>query len=741
MKRKWLNSFSVALGLSLVSLYIYSLDLDFIKLLEFKSYDFKVRAQGGRDLSGQVVIVGIDEKSLKEEGRWPWPRTRMAQLVTRLSEAQAAVIGIDIFFPEKDAYVPFADVKQAILENDVGGLQGDALVEWLEKVSDSDRIFAEAILASDRTVLGYFVYPTEDSAGLFAEKLNSSHLELLDFSQFSVVQRSDSPEQPVPLRPIYSVGMSLPELMISANSGGFVSFIPETDGVIRWVPLVMQSGEHLFPPLSLQSLQQATRLPIGVRIAPFGVDGVRLGESVIPTSEGGDFLVNYYGPAHTFSHISATDVLSGKVGKAELENKIVLIGGTAAGTHDLHVSPYGPLYPGVEVHANVIENILQSDFLVRPDWLRILDILIILVSGLILGIASRFFKAYGMAVFLGVGVIGYLLVDYYLFTAQGLWIHTVYPVMTQLFVYSGITLYQYHFEEGQKRFIKSAFSQYMAPAVVERLVQNPDLLNLGGERKVLTALFSDVAGFSTISEKLDPEELVDLLNLYLTEMTDIILKHGGTVDKFEGDAIIAFFGAPVPYKDHARLACLAAIEMQLKLEEMRAVWKSEGKQELFMRIGLNTGAMVVGNMGSKSRMDYTIMGDSVNLAARLEGVNKEYKTETLISQFTFEQLDEEIEVRELDRIRVVGKKEPVTIYEVLGRKGENPVASEILDGFKQGLAHYGKREWEEGLSCFENVLKVRENDGPSLTYRQRCIDYQKYPPSEDWDGVFEMTSK
>jgi adenylate cyclase len=743
MKIKWVNSFTVALLLSLVSLFTYSLDLEFFKLLELKSYDLKVRSRGTRDVAGQIVIVAIDERSLKEEGRWPWPRTRLAKLISRLTDSGVAVIGVDILFPEKDAYVPFSEVQQALEKQDVGVMQKKELIEWLGNVSDSDQRFAEAILNSKKTVLGFSVFPTEEAAKeQFVQKMSQDHLDLLDFSQFSVIQRFDSPDDPVRLRPVYAVGMSLPKLMDAANSAGFVSFIPESDGVIRRVPMVMQSGDYLFPALSLQALHEAARLPTGVIVAPFGVDGVRLGEAHIPTSETGDFLVNYHGPAHTFSHLSATDVLSGKIGKAELENKVVLVGATAAGTYDLHVSPYGPLYPGVEVHANVMENILNQDFLIRPEWLRVLDIVMILGSGLILGVLSRLFKAYGMALFLAGGVLSYMLADYYLFTVQGLWVHSVYPVFTQIFVYSGITLYKYAFEEGEKRFIKTAFGQFLSPVVVDRLVENPALLKLGGEERVLTAFFSDVAGFSSISEKLSPDELVALLNDYLTEMTDIILKYEGTVDKFEGDAIIAFFGAPVPYEDHALRACQVAIEMQQRLEEMRGVWKAEGKHELYMRIGMNTGKMVVGNMGSKTRMDYTMMGDSVNLASRLEGVNKQYKTETMISESTYEKVKGDIETRELDRIRVVGKTEPIKIYEVLGRKGEmNPQTRAILPLFNQGLQYYSNREWKEARACFDKVLEINETDGPSSTYRQRCIDYQSQPPPDNWDGVYDMLSK
>jgi adenylate cyclase len=742
MKKNWINSFTVAVALTLASLYIYSLNLPFFHLLELKSYDIKVRSRGERPLTGQVVIVAVDEKSLKEKGRWPWPRTFMADLTDKISQAGAAVIGFDIFFPEKDRYVPFTTVKEAAKKKDLSDINSKTLIKWLEEVGNSDRLFAESILRSERAVLGYFVYSEGDRAGDTAEKLTAEEMELLDFSQYPIMQRFDDPGNPVPLRRMVSVGLSLPGFVNAANSAGYVSFVPEVDGVVRWVPMVMQLEEFLFPPLSLQMLREATQLPLAVRIAPFGVDGLKLGENVFPTSETGDFLINYFGPAFTFTHFSASDVLEGRVGKKELENKIILVGGTAAGIHDIHTSPYGPLYPGVEVHANIIENLIQQDFMLRPDWLSIFDIAMILVSGILLGWISIHFKAYAMALVLISGVIGYLGFDYFLFTQKGLWINTIYPVFTQIFVYSGITVFKFGFEEREKRFIKGAFSQYLAPAVVNQLVDNPTLLKLGGERKELTAFFSDVAGFSTISEKLSPEDLVHLLNVYLTEMTDIIKKYEGTVDKFEGDAIIAFFGAPIPYKDHARRTCLVALEMQERLAQLREGWKQEGKAELYMRIGVNSGPAVVGNMGSLTRMDYTMMGDSVNLAARLEGVNKQYKTETMISGFTYEQAKEFVEVRELDRIRVVGKNEPVKIYELLALKGNiDGNQAKVLECFNKGYGLYRAREWNEAADWFEKALNFDETDGPSLTFFERCITFQIHPPREDWDGVFSFGVK
>jgi adenylate cyclase len=508
------------------------------------------------------------------------------------------------------------------------------------------------------------------------------------------------------------------------------------------MPLIQAHNKALFPPLSLQLLKEATRLNSVVRVSPDRRAEILLGDIAIPVTEKGDFLINYYGPGQTFPYLSASDVIDGTVKPEQLKDKIVLVGATATALPDLHTIPYGPSYPGVEMHATVIENILDQDFLQRPQWFRLLDVMVILGTGLLLGLAALYFKAFGTATLLTFGIGGYLLADYVLFTQQGLWIHTVYPVFSQLLVYFGITLYRFTFEEREKRFIKEAFSQYLAPAVVDQLVENPKLLKLGGERKVLTAFFSDVANFSTIAEELGAEELVDLLNDYLTDMTEIILKYEGTVDKYEGDAIIAFFGAPITLEDHASRTCLAAIDMQKRLAELREGWKKEGKHELFMRIGINTGQMVVGNMGSTIRMDYTMMGDSVNLAARLEGVNKQYQTYTLVSEFTYELAKNDIEARELDSIRVVGRKEPIKIYELLGRKGE--MADHIrliLPHFQEGLNHYKNQRWEEGITCFEKALNLHEDDGPSLTYFERCITFENHPPPLDWDGVFSIQDK
>ena len=490
MKIRWLNAFTVSVLITLFSLFIYSLDLPFFELLESKAYDFKVSLRDPRPVSGRVVIVAIDEPSLKREGRWPWPRSQYARLVNKLTKSGAAVIGFDFLFPERETHVSLDKVKKEIKKEKKPSMSREKMIDLLNEVGDSDARFAEEVRRSERTVLGYFVYTTaEQAAKDSASMMGAREFELLDFSQYSMVQSSDQSIVPEFMQSIYAVGLSLPSLMDAANSAGYVSFVPERDGVIRFMPMVRRHQEAVFPPFSLQLLREATQLSAVVRIFPDRVGEIRLGESPIPVTEEGDFLVNYYGPMQTFTYLSASDVLDGTVGPVQIKDKIVLIGATAAALHDLHTTPYGSLYPGVEVHANVIENILQQDFLQRPPWVRVLDVAMILGTGILLGLVALYFKAVGTAVLLGVGVGGYLVCDYLLFTQQGLWVSTVFPVFSQFLVYFGITLYRFTFEEKEKRFIKSAFSQYLAPTVVDQLVENPKLLNLGGEDKVLTAFF------------------------------------------------------------------------------------------------------------------------------------------------------------------------------------------------------------------------------------------------------------
>ena len=754
-----MKNLKVGLSAIFLVLALQWLSLPFFTRLELLALDWRFNLAGPKPPTGQeVAIAAIDEKSIDLIGRWPWSRHIMAELVDRLVEYDVKTIGFDVVFSSPDESSGAANLLH--LKDDLLAAQPEnsAIAGVLDKAieqSDNDGKLRTSLKNSKRAVLGYFFHFSKKGLEHIKEEEMEQFLDNIAASKYDGIKK----EGGVNLRNIhllqsYAVESNIQKISEVTKWAGFFNFVPDPDGAVRRVPLIIQyrdrvetpgEQDYLFAPLSITVLRKYLKAPILFWIHPSGVEKAAfMGTEPleVPADRSGAMLINFRGPRETFPYFSIVDIIQKKVPAEALKDKIVLIGPTAAAIEDIRVTPFDKAFPGVEVHANIIDNILHQDFLTEPAWKERYNIASVLLLGFLLAVAvSRWGALWGAMISL-VFLISFFGANQYVFSRYQLLLNMVYPILTMLSVYSSITMYRFMTEEREKKFIHGAFSQYLSPAVIEELVKDPSKLKLGGERKVLTAFFSDVAGFSTISEKLTPEELVALLNIYLTEMTDILMKYGGTVDKFEGDAIIAFFGAPVSFEDHAQRACLASLEMQKRLAELRAQWKKEGKPELRMRIGLNTGPMVVGNMGSRTRMDYTMMGDSVNLAARLEGVNKEYGTSTMISQFTREGLDREIVTRELDFIRVVGKKEPVTICELVGLKKElSPAELEILDIFHKGVLEYRKQNWKEAISHFREVLSRNENDGPSMTFFERCLDFQNNPPSKGWDGVYEMRSK
>jgi len=425
----------------------------------------------------------------------------------------------------------------------------------------------------------------------------------------------------------------------------------------------------------------------------------------------------------------------------DFRDKVFFYGLTAAGTWDLNPMPYMDRYPMLGLHANAFNTILQADFIKQLTHFE--NIIIMLILGILIGLIVPVFRPITGAVIMAIFSVGYLVLAQYLFQSHGLWIDLLGPVAILIFGYTSATVYNFFSEEQEKKMIRGIFSRYVTKSVVDELIKNPEMVKLGGEKKELTVFFSDVAGFTTISEQLTPEELVALLNEYLTAMTHIVLRYDGMIDKYEGDAIMAVFGAPIFYADHATRACYVSLDMQKELIGLRKKWKQEGKPELYVRIGLNTGPMVIGNMGAMDRLDYTVMGDSVNLGARLEGANKQYGTYIMISEFTYEKCKDDVEVRFLDMLRVKGKHLPVTVYEVLSRKSDGLAEKDkkVIEAYSQGIKYYKNMEWDKGIQSFEDALSLNHEDGPSKVYLERCKQYKINPPPDDWDGVFVMTTK
>jgi adenylate cyclase len=423
-----------------------------------------------------------------------------------------------------------------------------------------------------------------------------------------------------------------------------------------------------------------------------------------------------------------------------LKDKICIAGLIATGTQDIGAIPTESEYWMVGTYHNIVNTILNESFIRKLS--RIVNLLFFIVLALIMGIGIQRMEARKSLLSIAVALVIINIINIGLFALFNIWFDQLganLAVFLPSSIIAGMKLMK---EEGQKRYIKSAFSRYLAPAVIDRILESPKALELGGEEQTISIFFSDIAKFSTISEKLTPPELVQRLNEYLSEMTNIILSFGGTVDKYIGDAIMAFYGAPLPFEDHAKRCCLAAIAMKKRLKELQEEWGKQNLDILKARMGMNSGKAVVGNMGSSTQMGYTAMGDAVNLASRLEGVNKVYSTYAMISGSTYEHVKDIVDVRRLDMIRVVGKEEAVAIYELLGEKDKLPDKMySMIEKYNKALEYFSKRDWKTAISYFQQGLKIVKDDGPSLCYIERCEKYLRRPPSRDWDGVYKMTSK
>ncbi len=718
-------------------------------------------AEAERAIQAYAEEMNREERLLKQLlSELGGSRKKNQKLLTDVRARLAQIRGQRVHLNELLEKNQSAEIKKAELLARLKSFP--EFIQDLKQQANTDQYFADAIKEIPQVVLGWFFFETEWETKQLLDQDFSEEVKGLEQSTIKAVQMKEGCSWNRFARKItnmYGMRVNIPIIAEGVQNFGYFTFTADReDGVYRKAPLIAAyrvpdgnppgpDNVKVYPLLSLAALATYLGEDPLIEVDELGVSGITLAGTRIPVDEKGRMYINFRGPRDTFSYYSAYDVISDFKEKPDIDpkkifkDKIVLIGATAIAIYDIRTVPFESM-PGIEMHANTIDNILHQQAITRPSWYGFFDIFIIIFLGLILGLILPRVKPLWGALATVILFLGYGLVNYYFFVEKFYSFTILYPLAELLLLYLGITIYHYALEEKDKRFIKSAFGYYLSPHVIEELTSDPDKLKLGGESREVTAFFSDIQGFSSISEKLSPEGLVQLFNEYLTEMSDIILKYDGTIDKYEGDAIMAFFGAPIAYPDHARRACLAAIEQQKRLAEMRKVLREQGRDELFVRIGLNTGEVVVGNMGSLKRMDYTIMGDEVNLASRLEGANKQYQTFTMASEATYKQTMEYIEARDLGLMRVVGKKIPVRVYELLAEKGGlAPEKEKLIKVYLEGLHHYEDRKWGKAIAAFKEATRMDPEDGPSRVYLSRCEFYLASPPDPDWDGVFTLTEK
>ncbi len=731
------------------ALALFLIDSRFLRLVELKTLDLRMASRGVLNPGGETVIAAIDEKSVSELGRWPWPRTTIARLVDQLKKGGAKAIGFDIVFSEPDANTNLKTIDALAAEMKKNGMTHASILNLLARqrsTADTDAILASSLQKAGNVTLGYFFhFPRKDNekelAHITARKIAQNAVRI-ENSRYSMINSTTNAPSDAFLPRAYAPEANIAVLNNAAQNSGYFNTLPDSDGSNRWSPLVIAFGSNYYSSLAVSLVHAYLGFPaLSLNLEPYGVRNIGIGDILIPTDESGRLLINYLGPPRTFPHYPIADILSGKIPAETFRNKIVLVGATAIGIYDLRVTPFSATYPGVEIHATVIDNILHRNFLSHSSLTRFIDICMIIIFGLIIGLLiPRLRPISGMLwAFLVIAV--FLVINYFVFISFNVWLNLVYPFLTMIVIYLGITIYHYFKEEREKKKIRGAFQYYLTASVINEMLKDPAKLKLGGDKKDLTVLFSDIRGFTTMSEKLTPEELVALLNEYLTAMTNQVFQNDGLLDKYMGDAIMAVFGAPLDQPDHARRACVTALAMMKELHRLQEKWKAEGRPSFNIGIGINSGDMVVGNMGSEMRFDYTVMGDMVNLGSRLEGTNKEYGTNIILSEFTYEKVKDIMCCRELDGVRVKGKVKPVKIYELLGEKKDEPDFKALIDAFARSLVLYRKGKWDEAIAAFGQVLTIRPGDFVSTMYVERCKNLKEHPPAEPWDGVFVMTRK
>lgn len=724
--------------------------LRFLADIELRTLDVRFGLRGRREPGPAVVIVAIDQRSQDVLGRWPFPRSHFATAVDFLREAQARVIAFDVNFPQPDQNSALQALRALKKEYDTLGKAGaknarfEAQLKKLEAEADNDQKFADALSRFENAVLGYFFLFSEEETRSQNQQLVGEFLNYLSFQAYPQIVHPEYAKQ-FEGREALGVSPNLPGFALYAKNFGFFNVLTDTDGSVRREPVIIRYQKNYYPSLDIAAALAYTDRPLDeVRVFfnPNGLERIDFGSLAIPTDPEGFVQIDFHGPAGTFPTYSLADVVQRKLPPAVFRDRLVLIGPTATGIADMAVTPFQTMsFPGVEVHANFIDNLLYGHFLRRGLRENLIDITFILIFSLAAGVLLSVVPPARATAVLLILVGFFLWLTYHLFATQRIWIAAFLPTATLTVNYAGIVSYRFFFEEREKKKVRGAFQQYVPPGVVNQLLLRPELLRLGGEEKELTAMFSDIRGFTTLSEGLSPSELVSLLNEYLSAMTEVIFRHWGTLDKYIGDAIMAFWGAPYPQPDHAERACLAGLEMLRTLNKLQSRWAEEGKPRIDIGLGIHSGPMLVGNMGSKRRFNFTIMGDNVNLASRLEGLNKQFGTRTIISETTYQAVAEKMLGRELDLIRVKGKTKPAKIFELLGPREDSTQFRDLVPRFQEGLDAYRSGRWETAIEAFEGLVRDFPDDGPSRVFVHRCRDLLEQPPEGAWDGVYVMKTK
>ena len=737
-----------------------------LRSISGKFTDIKFNIRGYEPVKNKIVIVEIDQRSIDSFGRWPWHRDVTAYLVESIFLAGAKVVGLDIVFSEPDVRIPDNLAKEL----------SDRNLDHLAKLADTDANLEKVIdLFSEKVVMGWATenpcqpaYWSFEQCPVTLKEAVASHPPLMpSFAYQHIKKPPNFDPQKTPVMSLVTFIANLPRFNAVGNNAGTFNSIADPDSLIRRTSLAILGNGIPYPTLPLEIARVGRNEELAIEFDNKqkikAISFAKSGEKV-HVDPLGVMSINFRGPSYHFPYISALDVVSDseevRLGfnretvstKSEVfKDAYVLVGLSALGVHDIRSFPFDENTPGVEGHANILDNILSNDMIIAgtdPVFVVIMFLLMIFGAITFSYIALKIEAIPALCLFLlSFFVIGFI-DQKILFDNNNININTSFFYLEFFTIFFTTLAAKYILEEKNKKFIRDAFSRYVAPTVVDSIIKDPKSLTIGGEKKDLSILFSDIRGFTSFSERLDAKALAKFLNDYLGTMTDLILNNNGTFDKYIGDAIMSFWGAPLSQDEHAYNACITAIQMQKKLNENREKLKRNHGVVVNIGVGVHSGVVNVGNMGSESIFEYTVIGDHVNLASRLEGLTKYYGVGILTTRQTITSIENtnlqlpNNSYRTLDLVKVKGKKVAVELVELLS----HDISKESLDGFQEARELYTKQKWNDAAKTFEEINKkirneTNQEDGPSVNFINRCKYFLEKSPSKDWDGSWEMTSK
>lgn len=674
--------------------------------------DFMFLYRGAIPHHDNIVIVDIDEKSLKELGQWPWSRNKLARILENIHEGDPKVIGLDVMFSEPDGTSP-ARVLESL---DMSGTV---------QIVDYDALLADVIERTHAIASYVFIFEPEEAKMEFP--INNV-----------IIHERNRPKEEFMIEP-NSIVINIPQIQNRVESSGYFNTIPDETGLVRSIPLVMRYQGITFTPLSFEIVRRYLgEHEVFVEYGKYGIDHIQVGDYRIPTDRNGQMLINYRGTAGTYTYISALDVYHQQHDSNMLKDKIILLGSSAIGLRDIRSTPIDGTHPGVEIHANIIDNILSGDFISKPSWVETVDLMIILNVVFLVMVAIHYMRALTSLLMIAFLIAGIIALLYQMFFTYGLAFSILFPVLSALLAFISATVINYFFETRQKEFIKSKFAQKVSPQVVEDLISNQENA-LKRESREVTIFFSDIRGYATIAENIgDPEKTIAFLNEYMMPVVDMILANKGTVDKFIGDNIMAYWNAPLLVKDHPNVACDSAMLLMDRLREFNVLNKKIGRPPLNVGVGVNTGTSIVGEIGSYGRSDYTVIGDPVNIAYRLEDMNKVYGTNVIVGESTLEKLanPEQYRFRDLDIVRLKGKHQPVKIYELMGYANEDEVFLDYERVHNKAMEVYREGNFKEARRMYK-MLYTKFEHRLYEVYIERCDLYERNP-NLPFDGTLDL---